>query len=93
MENHICAQAVMLMTKRNNVKPYLREAQHNYNCSPRVSVTVQSSRQKNTTILQTQLLYLTASNVLNQERLLKEVQYLLLINLSKLTTVYILAHH
>ena len=53
---------------------------------------LQYKRQKNTTVPQTQLLYLTASNVLNKGRLLKAVQYLSLINLIKPATVYMPAH-
>ena len=45
------------------------------------------------TILQNQLLYWTASNVLNKERLLNVVQYLSLINLIKPSKFYIPAHH
>ena len=48
---------------------------------------------KNTTILQTQLLYYTTSDILNKERLLKAVQYLCSVNLLKPSTVYILACH
>ena len=48
---------------------------------------------KNTTILQTLLLYYKTSDILNRKRLLKAVQFLRSINLLKPTTVYILTRH